>query len=206
MKALIGDVPSEWAESSFGNVVHMMWSGIPRPRLRGGVTTEGVPVLTLRNIKDRRIVSDAATRVADAPDLARYRLAVGDVVGSRFVQSYGFAVVTEEHRGWVHNDTVLRIRPAESLSPGFLVAYLMLPAVRDWIARRVSGTAMATLSLRLLTKLPVVLPPLSDQTAIAEILDALEEKVHVHAEISRTTAELRDTLAPLLMTGGGRAP
>jgi restriction endonuclease S subunit len=89
----------------------------------------------------------------------------------------------------------------------FLVAYLMLPVVRDWIGRRVSATAMATLSMRLLAKLPIVVPPRSTQTAVGEVLSALDEKIRVHTEISRATAELRDALAPLLMTGAAtRAP
>jgi restriction endonuclease S subunit len=46
-----------------------------------------------------------------------------------------------------------------------------------------------------------VVPPLAVQDAIREMLVSLDEKVDIHERISQSTARLRDTLAPLLITG-----
>jgi hypothetical protein len=47
----------------------------------------------------------------------------------------------------------------------------------------------------------VVLPPWDTQRNITAALDLLDEKAALHEEISRTTARLRDTLAPVFLTG-----
>ena len=54
--------------------------------------------------------------------------------------------------------------------------------------------------------LPVSLPPLSTQRAISRMLDTLNEKIEAHRLICETTAELRDTLLPLLFSGQVTAP
>jgi hypothetical protein len=48
---------------------------------------------------------------------------------------------------------------------------------------------------------PVGIAAAGDAECVADVLDALNEKVTVHDEIRRTTAKLRDTLAPALLTG-----
>ena len=53
--------------------------------------------------------------------------------------------------------------------------------------------------------LPISLPPLSTQRAVGH-LDTLNEKIEAHRLICETTAELRDTLLPLLFSGQITAP
>jgi hypothetical protein len=54
----------------------------------------------------------------------------------------------------------------------------------------------------MLGSLPVVVPPEAVQARIADTLGALDDKVVVHEQISRTTAALRDTLLPRLLAAG----
>jgi hypothetical protein len=45
------------------------------------------------------------------------------------------------------------------------------------------------------------LPPLAAQREIGRSLATLNDKIEVHQRICQTTAELRDALLPLLLTG-----
>jgi hypothetical protein len=53
--------------------------------------------------------------------------------------------------------------------------------------------------------LPVVIPTAAVQIATADILSALDDKVIVHDQISRTTAVLRDVVLIRLLTGSDPA-
>lgn len=64
-----------------------------------------------------------------------------------------------------------------------------------------SGTAIPSINTKTLGSLPVALPSLTIQRAIGRTLDALNQKIAAHELICQATAELRDTLLPLLLSG-----
>ena len=49
--------------------------------------------------------------------------------------------------------------------------------------------------------MPISLPPLSVQRAIGHALVTLNDSIEAHQRICETTAELRDALLPLLLSG-----
>jgi restriction endonuclease S subunit len=149
------------------------------------------------------LVADGVAMVEPAlvEKLSRYRLAAGDIVCARTGELARHALVNTEHEGWLFGTGCLRLRPHATISPQYLAYYLGHPAVREWIKRNATGSAIPSLSTRILSALPVVLPPATTQSAIAEVLQALDAKITIHDQISRTTAALRDSLLPLLVTG-----
>ncbi|MET8559072.1 hypothetical protein ABZV75_00215 [Streptomyces flaveolus] len=64
--------------------------------------------------------------------------------------------------------------------------------------------------MRTLRDLPVSLPALDRQWEIGAALHAVDEKIRAHEEIIRATADLREALSDLLMSGdlptGSSAP
>jgi hypothetical protein len=98
----------------------------------------------------------------------------------------------------------LRLPAVTGASPdqrSYLTDCLGHPAVRDWIACNATGSAIPSLNTKTLGSIPVVIQPVAVQPDAAERLGALEEKIAVHDQISRTKAELRDALLPLLPAG-----
>jgi restriction endonuclease S subunit len=61
------------------------------------------------------------------------------------------------------------------------------------------GSVIPSLNTKPFGSVPVVLPPVAVQSDAAEMLGALDEKIAVYGQISRTTAEFRDALLPLLL-------
>jgi restriction endonuclease S subunit len=88
----------------------------------------------------------------------------------------------------------------------YLVYYLGHPAVRDWIVRNAGGAVIPTLSTKMLGSLPVAVPPMTAQTMASDILGALDAKVIIHEQISRTAAALRDALLLRLLSGKDPEP
>ncbi|GAA2618358.1 hypothetical protein GCM10010307_00310 [Streptomyces vastus] len=112
------------------------------------------------------------------------------------------ALVTEHEHQWLYNSHLLRVRPHDLTQTPYLVAYLARRATADWLERRAVGTTgMRSITVRTLSDLPVMLPPLDKQREIGAALAAVDEKIRAHEEIVRTTSALRDTLSDLLMSG-----
>ncbi|HEX4102459.1 MAG TPA: restriction endonuclease subunit S [Pseudonocardiaceae bacterium] len=204
MKTLIGTVPERWTQVLLGDVCAVVAGpgSIGRSEDRA---SSGVPIVAPRNIRHNRIVADDLmfTTADAAAKLSRYRLAMGDVVCTRTGELGRNALVAEGQAGWLLGAGCMRLRSTGRVIATYLTYYLANPAVRDWIQRNATSSAISSISARTLSRMPIVLPPLSAQCRIGEVLDALDDKIAVHDQISTATAALRDSLSPLLMTGYG---
>ncbi|PDP85240.1 N-6 DNA methylase [Glycomyces fuscus] len=208
MDSLTGPLPAGWREQPLGEVCEVRAgpSGTGTPTR--GFGDDGTPLVRPRDIATRRVDGTETVRVADAvaARLKRYLLEPGDVVGTRTGTLGRFAVVAPEQQGWLYSTQLVRLRPSPEIDPVYLVHYLDLSPVRRWIDRHASGSTVRSITQRTLRSLPTALPPLSVQRAIGAALHALDDKARLHAEISRTTNELREALAPMLFSGQVPAP
>lgn len=203
METLIGSVPDHWAQAPLHTLCDVL-AGPSGASVRAADRVEvGVPIVSPRSLRDGRIVADERGQLTPdaATKLARYRLFAEDILCARTGEIGSCAITTEQQRGWLFPTSLLRLRPGQGIVASYLKYYLALPAVRDWLVRHATGTAIPAISIRAFGAVPVVLPPLATQAGIADALGALDDQVDIHERISRTAARLRDTLAPLLLTG-----
>ena len=203
METLIGEVPDGWVQLPLGEVCDVLAgpSGASIPSREQSPTR--VPMVTPKDIRDNQIVRNAVSSVEldVAQTLSRYRLTTGDIVCPRAGELGRCALIDSEHAGWLLGTACLRLRPHSLHSSRYLIYFLAHPAIREWVRRNATGSAIPSISSRTLRGLPVVLPPRLVQSSIGEILGALDDKINVHGEISRAVADLRDSLLPVLMTG-----
>jgi restriction endonuclease S subunit len=137
-----------------------------------------------------------------ARGLLRQRIAAGDILVTRTGTMGRVALVTAHEHEWLPNTHLLRVRPHDPAQAPYLVAYLARRATADWLERRAVGTTgMRSITVRTLSELPVMLPPVEQQRDIGVTLAAVDEKIRAHEEIVRTTSALRDILSDLLMSG-----
>jgi restriction endonuclease S subunit len=203
MDSLIGNVPENWTQARLAEVCDIL-AGPSGARIRLETrTSSNVPVVTPKDLRNNRIGGDGGTAVSVelANELARYRLVPGDVVCARTGELGRQALAGEGQEGWLFGTACLRLRVRDRVRSDFLIYYLAHPAVRGWIRRNDTGSAIPSLSTKALGLMPMVIPPASVQSAVAEVLSALDEKVAVHFQISRTTAALRDAVLPHLLDG-----
>jgi len=208
MDTLIGVVPDEWRQVLLGDICEVT-AGPSGAMMRfTDDRSAGVPIVVPKNIRNNRISADDLKLVNEdaAVKLVRYRLAAGDVVCVRTGEPGRHAPVSVEQVDWLFGTACLRLRPGASMTGQYLSHYLGHPVVQDWIDRNSSGSAIRNLSAGTLVQLPVIVPPVISQRKIGDILSALDAKVEIHEQVSRTTSALRDSLLPLLVTGAFHPP
>jgi type I restriction enzyme, S subunit len=200
---LIGTVPDHWRQASLRDICEILAGPSGTRPIANPGTVAAVPIVTPRDIADDRL-SDAASAWID-PDavtnLTRYMLASGDIICVRTGELGRHAMVAPEQADRLFSNGLLRLRPHEIAISGYLSYYLSHPAVRVWMKRSATGSAIPTLSTTMLGSLPVVVPPSEVQANVTEILDALNQKIIIHEKICSRTADLRDALLPILIAG-----
>jgi restriction endonuclease S subunit len=196
VNALIGSMPEDWREIALGDFCEL---------IAGTSITEDslgtVPVVKPRNLVSGRIsgTTDYAS-LDEASRRARYRIGGGDLLAARTGSIGRVSLTSAEQEGWLFGTGIIRIRPDEHANALYLSLYLTHPAVKEWFATHSSGTAIPSINTKTLSSLPVALPSPTIQQAIGRTLDALNQKMAAHELICQATAELRDTLLPLLLS------
>ncbi|WP_083744041.1 restriction endonuclease subunit S [Microbispora rosea] len=195
--SLIGQLPPGWRQVSLDEVCELRAGASVRSSVTGPI-----PLLKPRNVADGWLTENPdGISEAVAAGLSSYRLTAGDIVCVRTGGIGRRAMVSSEQDGWIFGNGIIRLRPGDAIDSSYLNHYLGHAVVRDWIERNSSGTAVPSINLNTLAAMPVALPPLEVQRSIGQVLDALNEKIQVYEQIQRTTAQLRDALLPLLMSG-----
>jgi len=149
----------------------------------------GVPSIMPQNIGENRVNDDGIARIAadDATRLSRYLVRQGDIVYSRRGDVERRALIREAEDGWLCGTGCLRIRPGNGrVNAVYLSYYLAHSAVRSWIVRHAIGATMPNLNTSILSALPVVVPPLEEQRAIASVLGALDDKIDLNRRMNET--------------------
>jgi type I restriction enzyme M protein len=175
-------------------------------RLEDYVTAGAIPVVMPKDLTSNgfSVASIRYVTECKAQELDRFRLRRGDVVLARRGELGRCAVVREEHEGWICGTGCFVLRPPTGLDPDYFAAYLRSPEVRNWLELRSTGsTTMKTISLDVLGGLPVVLPDLGTQQAIAGAMGQLDDHERLLRDHLALTQKIRrNTLSGLLASNG----
>lgn len=147
----------------------------------------GVPVVMPQNIGDNRIDPNGIARVSrsDWSRLERHALRPGDIVYSRRGDVERRALVRDVNKGWLCGTGCLRVRIAnQQIHDSRFVSYLLgLAETRKWIVRHAVGATMLNLNTTILANVPLLVPELREQQAIAEVLGALDDKIAANVRV-----------------------
>ena len=147
-----------------------------------------------QNISHDRVDVGGIARItpSDAEKLSRYLVKPGDIVYSRRGDVERRALITERESGWLCGTGCLRVRLGGGIvDPTYASYFLSHPASREWVVRHAVGATMPNLNSSILGALPFLLPPTTEQRAIAGVLGALDDKI----EQNRRTARALERLA-----------
>jgi type I restriction enzyme S subunit len=158
-------------------------------------TAIGVPVVMPQDLRENVIdtvqIARIPTEVVDR--LERHLLKSGDIVFSRRGDVTRRALVRDDNAGWVCGTGCLRVRPGQGVDSTFLSYLLGTPTVRDWLVGNAVGTNMLNLNTEILGRVPLRVPSLDEQQAIAELLGALDDKIAANTALASTAEELMRT-------------
>ncbi len=193
----MGPVPSDWHVSTVGQVFKefngQIQTGPFGSQLHASDYVDvGIPVVMPANIGDNRILERGLSKVrpADADRLKRHKLQVGDIIFSRRGDVERRSLVRNREVGWLCGTGCLLLRtPAEGVDSEFLSQWFGHPVIRAWLTQHAIGATMLNLNTEILSSVPLVLPPLREQRAIAEVLGALDDKIESNRRLGNLADE-----------------
>lgn len=219
---IYGDVPETWQLVSLGSLMDSQEAEL----LTGPFGTmlhassyrlTGTPVVAVQHIGENRLKHVDLPRIDDETvnRLQRYKLKKGDILFGRKGSVERRAIIQEQEEGWLEGSDCIRLRfLSESISPNFISYVLGSTAFKDWIMRHAGGATMPSLNQTILRLLPLPLPPLPEQQAIARILGALDDKIALNRRTNHTLEEMARALFkswfldfdPIIAKTEGRVP
>lgn len=160
-------------------------------------TTAGVPLISVGEIGYGTFrISEKTPRVSQPvlDRLPEYVLRKGDIVFGRKGAVDRSARISLAQDGWFLGSDGIRLRLPESTDSRFMAYQLQSESVRRWILQHATGTTMPSLNQGVIERIPVIIPPLAEQRAIARILGALEDKVETNRRMNDTLGEIARAL------------
>jgi len=158
----------------------------------------GIPSIMPTNIGNRLEVktdSIACITEADAKRLQKYLIKENDIVYSRRGDVEKCAFVTSKQSGWLCGTGCLRVRfTSNELFPKFCAYYLSTEDIKGWVSGNAVGTTMPNLNSSILKRVPLTLPQLPEQKAIAAVLSSLDDKIDLLHRQNQTLEAMAATL------------
>ena len=199
--SVLGEVPSGWIVSTVGDVFKefegRIQTGPFGSQLHASDYVEvGIPTVMPANIGDNRIIEEGISRIRpeDVERLKRHKLRVGDIVFSRRGDVERRSLVRGHEVGWLCGTGCLLVRPPSGVvDSAFLSHWFGHPVIRAWLTQHAIGATMLNLNTEILSSVPLVLPPLNVQQAIAGVLGALDDKIESNNRVTETALKLIST-------------
>ncbi len=160
-------------------------------------SNQGVPLISVGEIgygslriheKTPRVPREVVER------LPEYLLQTGDIVFGRKGAVDRSAIVKTEEAGWFLGSDGIRLRLPKTTDSRFMAYQLQNASTRSWLFQHATGTTMASLNQAVIERLPIVVPPLPEQRAIAYILGTLDDKIELNRRMNQTLEEMARAL------------
>jgi type I restriction enzyme S subunit len=193
----IGPLPNEWEISNIGSVADVT-------KLAGYEYTEyfnysdNDEIIALRALNVREGVLDLdnvkyiSRDVSEA--LPRSKLFKHDLLFTYIGANIGqFAIVPENDRFHLAPN-ICRFRCKEDYHYYFLYSYMRSSAFRDSLEGYSHGSSQPTLPMGIIRTIPVPVPPLSEQKAIASVLSSLDDKIDLLHRQNKTLEAMAETM------------
>jgi type I restriction enzyme S subunit len=189
---------SEWRECKLGDFAEIQTGPFGSQLHAADYVDVGVPSIMPSNIGNRldvRTDNIACIKESDARRLEKYLVEENDIVYSRRGDVEKCAFITDKQTGWLCGTGCLRVRfISTELLPKFCAYYLSTDDIKGWVSGNAVGTTMPNLNSSILQRLPLILPPIHEQKAIAAVLSSLDDKIDLLHRQNKTLEAMAETL------------
>ena len=207
---LFPSAPTTWERTTLGEICSRGGGGIQTGPFGSQLHASdyvpvGIPSIMPVNIGDNRIVPEGIARIleSDAERLSKHRVKPGDVIYSRRGDVERRALIRNREDGWLCGTGCLKVRFGYGvINPAFASFFLGHPEIRAWIVRHAVGATMPNLNTAIMEAIPFLLPPITQQDRIADILGSLDDKIELNRRMNETLeAMTRVTTLPCPRAG-----
>ena len=193
---------SEWREVTLGELVAESRGSIKTgpfgTTLKAAeYSSAGVPVVSVGEIGDGALrIKESTPRVGTVVTerLPEYLLRTGDIVLGRKGAVDRSATVRHAEDGYFQGSDALRIRFGSAVDWRFVAYQMRTRTSREWLVRHASGSTLLSMNQATLARLPISIPELAEQQAIAGVLGALDDKIEANRKLAATADALADAL------------
>jgi type I restriction enzyme S subunit len=187
--------PKEWKIEPLENLLEggNVSYGIVQP---GNHTTTGVPIVRVKDLRNGSILQTNPLRVSPeiSNNYSRTRLKGGEVLLS-LVGSVGeTAIVPPEMEGWNVARAIAVLKPSSQISSRWIRLCLQSSFAQHHMGTRQTTTVQATLNLRDVRQIPIVIPPHNERNAITAAIGALDDKITANERIAVSVDSLVEAL------------
>jgi type I restriction enzyme S subunit len=185
--AAYGEPPDGWTWSRLDDVSEGVFDC---PHSTPKLTGTGPFVVRTQDIVTGVFHADQAGRVSEktyAERIARVTPSRGDLLYSREGTYFGIAAEVPSKTRVCLGQRMVLIRPDKRrLDFSFLRYWLNSPIMAAHIHGYRDGTVAERLNLPTIRALPILIPPLTEQKAIAAVLGALDDKIELNRRMNAT--------------------
>ncbi|AIU74355.1 hypothetical protein AT03_19445 [Hafnia alvei FB1] len=193
---------SKWRESVLGELLQgghaTLQTGPFGTALKADeYTPTGVPLISVREIREGYFQIEEATPKVDQSVISRlpkFVLKKGDIVFARKGGIERNSLVTATEDGWFLGSDGIFLRFREGNDSRFFSYVMRSDLVRLWLLKNCEGTTMPSLNQKILARIPIYLPPLKEQTKIANWLSILDKKITLNRQINQTLEQMAQAL------------
>jgi len=184
----------EWEETILSELIevgdaHLQTGPFGTALKAAEYSAEGVPLISVGEVRQGHFeISDKTPRVSveTTKRLRKFVLETGDIVFGRKGGIDRNAIVRPPQQGWFFGSDGIRLRLSKKHSSLFFSYQMRCPATRAWLLQNCEGTTMPSLNQEILGRVPIVLPPLAEQKAIAHILGTFDDKIELNRRMNET--------------------
>lgn len=205
----LGDIPAHWEVCRVRDVAASLQTGPFGSQLHSEeYVVGGTPVINPANLRGGRIEADWGCTVDETTRdrLAKHSLSDGDIVFARRGEMGRCGLVTQGEAGWLCGTGSLRVRlKGKIVNSSYVSLVFATSGTREWLQLESVGATMENLNTHIIGRIPMVVPPLSEQGEIGVFverrvadIDSLASKVQDHIEKLR---EYRAALISAAVTG-----
>ena len=192
-------IPKGWQEVRLGDVAQFQQGGTPS-KSRGDYWDGDIPFVTGADLREIHISRGNARSFLTNEGLHSGATAICEA-GALLLATrtrVGLVGIASETMGASQDITLLT--PAKAADRSYLYRTLIINA--GLLQQRSRGTTIQGVSREDIDSLPILLPPLPEQRAIAAVLDSIDDAIEGAEAVIAATGQLRDSLLHQLLTRG----
>ncbi|WP_217125617.1 restriction endonuclease subunit S [Hydrogenophilus thiooxidans] len=205
----LGEVPEHWEVRRLRNIVKMRVSNVDKHSKEGEEPVRLCNYVDVYKHERIRANMEFMKATASAEEIERFRLEQGDVLITKDSEAWDDigvpALVESSAPDLISGYHLALLRPKQVVEGAFLLRALQNPQVAYQFHVEAKGVTRYGLSHDAIKSVSVPLPPLPEQTAIVEYLDAQTAKLDAAIAAARREIELlreyRERLIADVVTG-----
>ena len=199
----------KWKDVILDDVMNSFSTGLnPRDNFKLGFGKNYY--VTIKNISNGHLdfsnaemVDDIALKLINK----RSKLSKNDIIMSSIGNVGESYLLQEDPKGWDINESVFCLKPnVKIINPKFLYFTIISSETKKYFENNITGSSFRSIKMKELKNMPITIPEINEQNAVAEILTTAEDEIQELEKKLQIIKEQKKYLLNNLITGTIRTP